>query len=346
MKNPLVSIIIQNFNGEKVIEKCLDSVLKTHYKPFEVLVVDSKSDDNSIRLIREKYGKNKLIRLIALKKDNGYTYGNNVGAKFSKGKYLIFLNPDAIVTPEWADSLVDFCEKNEELKIGSLQSKILLIDKHTIDTTGDFCTYFISPFNRGFREDDISNYNEVCEVFSGASSSMLVIREDFLKIGGFDTEFNVLLSDVDYGWRCRLLGYKNFYINNSLVYHDRSSTYRSKPSYKRSYEEAKSILYLILKNTSSAHMITVFPLRVTMILVKILTSIIKGNYQVAKAYIDAFKNTAINKSLIFAKRIAFNRDFQPNHDNLDKIFNQSMKYEKRKIIRLLAKSIRPIVKIF
>lgn len=106
---PIVSIIIQNWNGENHIKDCLESVFKQDYKNIEVIVVDSGSKDRSLEIIK-KY---KKARLIALEKDKGAPYANNTGVKAAKGKYIMLLNNDTILLSNTIDKLLVDAGKND-----------------------------------------------------------------------------------------------------------------------------------------------------------------------------------------------------------------------------------------
>ena len=82
-ENPLVSIIILNYNAGKLIEECVESIYQSNYKNYEIIIVDNNSKDNSHVECKEKFP---LINLIENKKNLGYCEGNNVGIRKSKGE--------------------------------------------------------------------------------------------------------------------------------------------------------------------------------------------------------------------------------------------------------------------
>ena len=106
---PRVSIVIQNWNGEDHIKDCLESVFKQDYKNIEVIVVDSGSKDRSLDIIK-KY---KKVKVIALEKDKGAPYANNLGVKASTGKYIMLLNNDTILLDGTIHKLLMDVDKRE-----------------------------------------------------------------------------------------------------------------------------------------------------------------------------------------------------------------------------------------
>lgn len=91
---PKVSIIILNWNGGEIVCKCIESVLKTDYPDFEVILVDNGSTDGSIEKVSKLFEKQPRLHILRLKKNTGFAMGNNIGALIAKGKYICFLNND------------------------------------------------------------------------------------------------------------------------------------------------------------------------------------------------------------------------------------------------------------
>ena len=132
MQSPKVSIIIVNFNGKNLLEKCLNSLFKIDYDNYEVILVDNNSTDESVEFIQKNYSS---IVLIQLDSNNGFAEPNNIGSKSAKGEYLLFLNNDTVVTPNFISEMIKVIENNKE--IGICQS-LLLKSNDTVDSSGDF----------------------------------------------------------------------------------------------------------------------------------------------------------------------------------------------------------------
>src|SRR5437868_6971117 len=100
---PTVSIIVLNWNGRNFLKPCLDSLQKITSPRLEILVVDNNSSDGSQDFIKKNYSK---VILIENKKNYGFAKGNNIGYLASKGEYILFLNNDTVVSPDFLDILV------------------------------------------------------------------------------------------------------------------------------------------------------------------------------------------------------------------------------------------------
>ena len=208
MSAPKVSIIIVNYNGKELLQKCLDSLLKVNYNNFEIILVDNNSTDGSVEFITKNYPS---LIIIKLDSNKGFAEPNNVAAKISKGKYLLFLNNDTVVTPNFISEMVKVMETDK--KIAICQSLLLKPDG-SVDSSGDFIDHLGVVYNSKTKIDEIR------EVSSARGASMLVRSDIFEKLDGFDQKFFVTFEDVDLCWRSWILGYRVLIIPTSIVYHE------------------------------------------------------------------------------------------------------------------------------
>ncbi len=208
MSSPKVSIIIVNYNGKELLQKCLDSLLKVNYDNFEIILVDNNSTDGSVEFITKNYPS---LIIIKLDSNKGFAEPNNVAAKISKGKYLLFLNNDTVVTPNFIFEMVKVMETDK--KIAICQSLLLKPDG-SVDSSGDFIDHLGVVYNSKTKIDEIR------EVSSARGASMLVRSDIFEKLDGFDQKFFITFEDVDLCWRSWILGYRVLIIPTSIVYHE------------------------------------------------------------------------------------------------------------------------------
>ena len=100
--NPLVSIIILNYNAGNLLIDCVESILRTKHENMEIIVVDNDSKDNSHLECKKKFDE---ISLIQNSENLGYCEGNNVGIRSAKGDFVIIINPDTVVTDTWINEI-------------------------------------------------------------------------------------------------------------------------------------------------------------------------------------------------------------------------------------------------
>lgn len=258
----LVSIIILNYNGKDFLNECLASVLKSSYPNFEIILIDNASTDNSIDLVQRRYGHVPILKIVRNASNLGFAAGNNVGTSYGKGKYIVFLNNDTVVEPNWLIELVSVMES--DAKIGAAQSKLLsLADKRTIDSAGDFVDYYGLSFRRGsWGEEDKGQYDRIEEIFSARGAALIVRNKILAEIGAFDADFFLSYEDIDLCWRIRLNGNKIVFVPKSRVYHTGGATTIS--SSVSVFHIEKNRLSTLLKNMPLKYLVKYNPLTFTL----------------------------------------------------------------------------------
>ena len=220
--------------------KCLDSVFNCDYSNFEVIFVDNASTDGSVEFVRSNFHEYSNLRIIRNNRNLGFAEGNNVGAKVAKGEYIVFLNVDTKVDPNWLKELVTVMESDKS--IGAAQSKLLLFDGRTIDSAGDFINFYGFGWMRGHGEIDRGQFNKIDEIFSARGAAMIVRKKVLEEVGYFDADFFMTCEDVDLSWRIRLRGYKVMFVPRSVVYHFGSGI-------RRDFQETTQSYYYNVRNT-------------------------------------------------------------------------------------------------
>lgn len=215
---PLISIIIINYNGKDFLLPCLDSVFKSNYKNFEVILVDNASTDQSHIIAKNKFEKIILIN----NPTNLGPGGRNSGILKAQGKFVVLLDFDTIVTPNW---LNEFLASYEKHGYGLYQGKLLFMDDHKkINSAGCMINIFGFSFARGSGEVDSGQFDDSLEINFPASACAFIPRDVFDKVGLFDTEFFAYVEDTDFGWRALLQGIKSYFAPKVIVYHKGSPT--------------------------------------------------------------------------------------------------------------------------
>ncbi len=236
MKNQnSVSIIIINYNGKKFLEKCLKSLETIKYENYEIILVDNNSTDDSVEFVKNTYPS---IIIIKLDKNYGFAEPNNIGAKNAKGNFLLFLNNDTEVTPNFVTELVNAAKTDKQIAI--CQS-LLLKPSGEIDSSGDFLDTLGRAYSSKIKPGPTK------EILSARGASMLVKREIFENLGGFNKEYFASFEDVDLGWRCWIAGYKVIVVTSSIVYHSGGQTIKELSSVM-SFHGVKNTLLLRLVN--------------------------------------------------------------------------------------------------
>lgn len=211
---PLISVIILNYNADELLITCVESVLTSNYKNLEVIVVDNASKDGSHKKCKQKFPQ---IHLIENKENLGYCEGNNIGLRNAHGKFVVILNPDTIVDPNWLIELIDAFGKNGD---GLYQPKFLTTTNHDVlMSAGNKIQLFGFGFARGKGEIDPKNFEKLEIIDYPAGAGIFTTLDIIEKIGAFDPYLFAYHDDLDLGWRAALQGIKSYYVPKSIIYH-------------------------------------------------------------------------------------------------------------------------------
>lgn len=216
--NPEVSIIIPVYNKLVYTLNCLQSISQNTEGDCEVIVVDDASKDGTYRAL----SKIENLRLLKNKRNIGFIDSCNSGAKASKGKYILFLNNDTMVTKGWLPPLLEIIKRDD---VGAVGSKLVYPDG-TLQEAGSIVWNDGSALGYG-RGDNAEKpeYNYVRDVDYCSGAALMVKRELFEKIGGFDERFKPgYYEDTDLCFSIRNLGYKVMYQPMSVVAHYEGTT--------------------------------------------------------------------------------------------------------------------------
>ena len=219
-ESPVVSVIVPNWNGMRFVSMCLDSLAQLHFENFEVIVVDNGSTDGSRELIEEKYP---WVRLLKLTHNMGFAIACNEGIKTSNAKYIVLLNNDIEVTPDWLTELYEGMERHPECGMGT--TKMMFLDnRDTFYNTGDLFHSWSAGGGRGQGEKDIGQYDLEDYVFGACAGAGIYRKELFNQIGLFDEDFFIFAEDVDLNMRSQLQRFQAVYLPKSKVYHIGTAT--------------------------------------------------------------------------------------------------------------------------
>lgn len=273
-----ISVIIPNYNGEKIIDGCIQSLLQQEYKDFNIIVVDNNSTDESVKIIEEKYPS---ITLIKNNENLGFAAAVNIGIKASKSDFVALLNNDTEVDTKWLGNLYSVVSKDD--KIFSASSKMIrFYERDIIDDAGDQYNLLGWAYKRG---DGVSvdKFNKNKVVFSTCAGAGLYRRKVFEEIGYFDENFFAYLEDIDVSFRGNIHGYKNVYVNDAIVYHMVSATSGSRHNEFKVKLASRNSIYLIRKNMPLIFTIINLPFLILGIIVKYIFFLRKS---LGKEYIE------------------------------------------------------------
>lgn len=299
---PKVSIIVLNWNGKKFLKNCLDSLFQLTYSQVEIIVVDNNSTDGSQKFIKKNY---KKVILIENKENYGFAKGNNIGFNASTGDYVLILNNDTYVTPNFLAPLINDFEDNPA--IGCLQPQIRLSsNKQLLDGVGGFLTFTGFLYHFGYLKDRTqAKYNKKMKIFSAKGACILLRRKAIEKIGLFDEDFFIFFEETDLCFRLWLAGYSVMYEPESVIYHLGGGDTTASNSYqyeKRLYMSFRNMLCCYLKNFGIYNLFAVLPVFIFTQTVLCLYYLITLKLNLVKVIMSAYYWNICNLSSTIKKR--------------------------------------------
>ena len=242
----MVSILITTYNSAQFLKACLESVLQQDYADREIIIVDNASSDGTRAVLREFEShfageRGARLRVIYNDANRGFAAGQNQAMAQSHGDWLLSLNPDVILKPDFLSKLLaaadgrDPGESPSKRKIGALCGKLLRWKpgasderSNVIDSTGIYFLRNLRHLDRGSDETDRGQYQRREYVFGATGAAALYRRtmvED-ISVGGefFDEDFFAYREDADLAWRAQLMGWSCLYVPEAVAWHVRRVT--------------------------------------------------------------------------------------------------------------------------
>jgi GT2 family glycosyltransferase len=237
-----VDVIVTCKNNEAIISECIDSILSQSFKDIKLYICDDGSTDKTLDIIKEKYPKATVLKL-----SFGPARNRNEALNVSSSPYIVTMDSDAILTPNWIEEMVKIMESDP--KIGSAGG-MMLQDEKTVFSKGGLIS------KRGFARDlgykNMFIESECSSIVYPAyvcSASMIMRRKLVEDIGGFEPSFCYSYEDVDFGLRANLAGWKVACFNKIRSYHLAQKTVnKTFNNAKREYLTNSNRLYTLLSN--------------------------------------------------------------------------------------------------
>ena len=275
--NKNVGIFILNYNGLNWIKNNLPNII-LHSPNAEITIIDNNSKDNSINYIETHFPKVKTIRH---PKNYGFSKGyNKVLLKNVHNDYFVIMNNDVKVTKNWLQPMLNLIQKPN---IGIVQPKIMNAAKKNIfdyaGAAGGFLDIYGIPFCRGRImnniEPDTNQYEDSTQVFWASGCCLMIKRDVFQMLNGFDEDFFMHQEEIDLCWRAQASNIKSYYCAKSTIYHYGGGTLQINNPMKNYYNHRNNLL-LLLKNMSLKLLAVTLPLRLIMDYILILYYFISG----------------------------------------------------------------------
>ena len=223
----LVSINILHYKTRRFVVPCIEALLQQTYPRIEIIFIDNGSRDGSVELVRSQFPQVKVIENAV---NLFFCKAHNKGLKHSQGAYIIPLNADIILTPDFVEQMVHAIKLSAD--VGSVSGRLLRLDADlkplspaVIDSTGMWFSKELRHFDRGAEQVDRGQYGHLELIFGASGACPLYDRkmvEDVAVMGEFfDEDFVIYREDADLAWRAQLMGWRCLYTPHAVAYHVR-----------------------------------------------------------------------------------------------------------------------------
>lgn len=277
-----VSVIIPNYNGIAYLDGVLSTLERQTMKNYEVILVDNGSADGSSSFVMANYP---WVHLIELSDNFGFCRAVNEGILASRAPYVLLLNNDTEVEPDFLEEMVSAIRRHK--KAFSCAAKMIQFhDRDRLDDAGNYYCALGWSYARG-KGKDIRTYENEEQIFAACGGAAIYRRKIFDKIGLFDEEHFAYLEDTDIGYRARIYGYENWYVPKARVYHVGSGTTGSRYNHFKTRYSSRNNVYLIYKNMPFLQILLNLPFLAAGFGIKFLFFLLKG---MGREYLAGVKN--------------------------------------------------------
>ena len=231
--NPLISILIPNKDQKDSLKKCLDSVFeKSTYTNYEIIIIENNSVEDETFAYYKELEKRFNVKIVTWKGEFNYSAINNFGEKEANGDYLLFLNNDVeVINPRWMEEMLGNCQRKE---VGIVGAKLYYPDdtiQHagTIIGIGGIAGHAFLNMPRS-RTGYLHKASIQMDLSAVTAACMMMKKDVFDKLGGFEEKLTVAFNDVDLCLRTVQAGYLVVYNPRVELYHYESKSRGSEDS--------------------------------------------------------------------------------------------------------------------
>ena len=252
---PTVSVVVVAYNSGPTLANCLGALKGQSFTDFEVLLVDNAEsgggDDGPAKAAKA----DPSIALISPGENLGFAAGNNLAARQATGQWLVLLNPDAYAAPDWLERLLGAAARWPTHRAFTSR-QLMDEDPLRLDGMGDVMFGAGIPYRGGYGQADAGGWIEG-EVFSPCGAAMMIDRDLFLSLGGFDESFFCYCEDVDLGFRLQLAGEKVLVVPSAVVRHEGSASSGGPASDFAVFHGTRNRLWMLVKDLPAILLIPV-----------------------------------------------------------------------------------------
>jgi hypothetical protein len=319
MKKAIVSIIIVNYNGKKLLKTLLESLKKSFFKSYEIIIIDNKSSDGSQEFVKKNY---RNMKLVENKENLGYS-GINSGLKHCKGKYILFLNNDMEIDKGCISERVKTIESGKN--IAMVAPRLVNFYDGKLKSDG---TWTSRAFYNGHIKGNGGAIREIPYLGVG------LIKKDFVDMFGylFDPDYFIYGEDLDLGLRIRLNGKKILFNPKAVLYHMHAITTQKTSRAFTTFLMERNSLTTFFKILSAPNTILFLPYVFGMRVFAILRDLLTLNFSGVFARLKAILWIIFNIGKVYKKRKEVQRFRKAKDSYILRVFTEKYLFKRKFIV--------------
>lgn len=290
------AIVILNWNGKKLLEQFLPSIVNFNTNNATIYIADNASTDTSIEFVTTNFSSVKIIKNT---ENGGYAKGYNDALKHIEADIYCLMNSDIEVTKNWLSPILQLFETEKNTAI--IQPKLLdFKDKSKFEYAGaggGFIDFLGYPYCRGrifnHLEKDTKQFNDISSIFWASGACFFIRSKVFHQLGGFDEDYFAHQEEIDLCWRTQNQGFEVKYVGTSTVYHVGGATLQESNPHK-TYLNFRNSLLTVLKNVPKKYLFQTIFLRLILDGIAGLKFVLElqpiHTWSIIKAHLSFYKN--------------------------------------------------------
>lgn len=241
----VVTIIIVNFNSGRWLGRTLRRVAMQTMRNFRTIVIDNGSIDGS-ELVCKNHPD---VELVHAGTNLGFASANNLAVRRADTPWVVLLNPDALADRTWLERMMAQAVSRPEYRIFGCQ-QVSALEPALLDGVGDV----VSAYGVAWRKGYLEKRRPIADAptFSVCGAAMLIRRDDFLELGGFDERFFCYAEDLDLCYRAKLRGMNCWQVGDARIFHACGTSSLRGVNTFAIYHGYRNLLWMLFKNTPAA----------------------------------------------------------------------------------------------
>jgi GT2 family glycosyltransferase len=252
-----VSVIVVNWNAREDTRECIESLERSNYRDFDIILIDNSSEDGSVEYLRGLFPN---VTLVANSTNERFARASNAGMQLAleRGAQYVFLfNNDAVVDESAIGELVRVLDSAPD--IGAVGSKIYYFAEKDViwSAGGEVMLWAGITRHRGIRRKDCGEFDEQADVGYLTGCALMARKELVEQVGLLDPSYHMYAEDADWCMRAKKAGFRIVYVPASRVWHKVSLSSGGEFSAAKIYEKTRSNVRLFRRHARPYHWVTI-----------------------------------------------------------------------------------------